>query len=303
MSCSIVIPNYNGSKLLQKHLPQVIEASKSVKNVEIIIVDDASTDDSITLLKNQFPQIKVIIHQKNMRFAAACNTGVKKALGDIIVLLNNDVAPKEDFLKPLLSHFSDKLVFAVGCQETDNKIISGRSGGAIRKGLYQHWRSKDQNGPDTLWVAGGSGAFRKSIWTKLGGMDVLYSPAYEEDRDLCYRALKRGYKVLFEPKSKVQHKHETTNISALGKRSMRVASYKNHFIFFWKNITSTPLTINHLLWLPYQLVINGFRTKGEVIQGFIHALNKLPNILSQRRVEKKLASVSDETIIKKFQSI
>jgi GT2 family glycosyltransferase len=166
-----------------------------------------------------------------------------------------------------------------------------------------HWRAKDQTQTDTLWVSGGSAAFRKSIWLELGGMDTNFTPAYEEDRDICYRALKYGYGVHFEPKAKVTHNHETTNTKTLGRRLMQAASYKNHLLFVWKNITSANLLLRHFLWLPYRLIIDGLRAQGLPLIGFGWALTYLPAILKLRQVNASKSKVSDEAIIAQYQRV
>jgi GT2 family glycosyltransferase len=289
-SVSIVIPNYNGVSLLKKHLPSVLVAAP---DAQIIVVDDASTDDSILFLHQNFPQIKVCAHKTNQRFAAACNTGVKEATGDIVILLNNDVSPHKDFLSALVYPFNDDKVFAVGCAEISDSKINGRAGGEFRRGLSVHWRCKDQSQKSTLWVSGGSGAFRKSLWENLRGMDTLFAPAYEEDRDICYRALKRGYKVVFAPSSIVDHIHETTNQNELGVDRMKVASYKNHLLFVWKNITDPHLFLAHLLWLPYHLFFTTIRSGGYFGLGLIAALKQLPEVIKKRQIEKRESTISD----------
>jgi GT2 family glycosyltransferase len=303
-SVSIVIPNYNGVALFKRHLPRVIAAAKGA---EIIVVDDKSTDDSVSFLHEHFSQVVVVALGKNSRFAAACNAGVAKAHGEIILLLNSDVSPEEGFLAPLLESFADPTVFAVGCKEIqefgESRQFAGRSGGNYLRGLYTHWRCDDQDGQDTLWVSGGSGAFRTSMWNQLGGMDVDFKPAYEEDRDLSYRALKRGWKVMHCSKSLVHHVHETTNVKALGQAQMSLAAHKNNLLFVWKNITEPTLWAQHLLWLPYHLVLTSVRTDGVFLKAFFWALQYVPSIYRSRQKEKAEAVVSDHEIIARYASI
>ncbi len=204
MTVSIVIPNYNGAHLLEKNLPMVIEAvhnyeEKKHFDTEIIIVDDASVDDSIQEIKNQIlrlrgQELKIIMNEKNLGFSSTVNKGVRHAKGDILVLLNTDVRPEKDFLLPLVSHFEkDDNVFAVGCMdksiEGEKVALRGRGVGRWEKGFLMHARG-EVNKNNTLWVSGGSGAFRKSIWEKLGGFNDLYNPFYWEDIDLSYRGVK-----------------------------------------------------------------------------------------------------------------
>ena len=158
---SVVIPNYNGRKLLAKNLPAVFQACQNWgKDLpagrqvwEIIVVDDASTDSSIAFLKKEYSLIKVVRHQQNQRFAMVCNSGVQAAQGEVVILLNNDVRPAINFLKPLLAHFENDDVFAVGCKEKQLKkgkaFFSGRGIMRFRRGLVVHWRAVDQDGKTT----------------------------------------------------------------------------------------------------------------------------------------------------------
>lgn len=300
-SISIVIPNFNGQKLLEKYLPTVITAAKGN---EVIVVDDGSSSNDVQYIHQNFPSVKVVALKTNQRFAAACNAGVAATTGEVVILLNSDVQPDSNFLTPLIEAFIDSQVFAVGCAEInslkDRSKVSGRSGGAYRRGLIVHWRCKDQNKLSTLWVSGGSGAFRKSIWQELGGMDILFKPAYEEDRDICYRALKRGYKIRFCPESIVYHNHETTNKAALGLDQMKVASFKNHLLLVWKNVTDPQLIVKHLFWLPYHLIFTNIRSRGYFGIGFIAAIKQLPEVLKKRQIEKKESTVRDAKILASF---
>ena len=295
MTLSIIIPTYKGKALLQKHLPQVLVAAR--KNDEIIIVDDASHDDTLDWLRDYFDlksteslysdavcyigskksiTVKVLINQRNLRFASSCNRGVATAKGEIIFLVNNDVSPEPDIFNFLLPHFEDKKVFAVGCKElaaSEGDKAYGRSGGKFQRGFFVHFREPDQNQSETFWVSGGSGAFRKSMWDILSGFDPDYRPAYEEDIDLSWRAREKGWKILFEPKAVVHHVHESTNASVFGKRRMEIMSYKNMFIFVWKNARGTDL-VWHFLWLPYHFVFTNIRSRGKFMQGFFMALKQ-----------------------------
>lgn len=280
---SVVIPSFNGKDLLEKNLPQVILACPGC---EIIVVDDGSTDESVNFLKAKFPQIKLVEHKKNLRFARVCNSGFKKAEGKIVILLNNDVSPEKDFLKPLIENFKDKIVFSVGCQEIEEKegkkVISGRNEAEFKRGFLVHKRSKDQTKKDTYWTFGGSMAVDREKYFKLGGMDSIFKPAYWEDIDLCFRARKKGFKILFEPKSVVYHNHETTNLKELGKIRMEIAAYKNQILFVWKNIRGVKL-LEHFMWLPYHLIFTTIRSKGMFFIGFLWALSSLPKLFFRKR--------------------
>jgi GT2 family glycosyltransferase len=198
MKISVVIPNYNGEQILSKNLPKVLDSvSSKIFNSELIISDDKSSDNSIEIInkfieenKNNKVKIKLLTASKNKGFSSNVNKGVSSADGDILVLLNTDVIPSANFLDNLLPHFEDENVFAVGCLDESvegEKIVKrGRGKGKWDRGFLSHSAYDVDSGSTTLWVSGGSGAFRKSIWDKLGGLDSLYDPFYWEDIDLSY---------------------------------------------------------------------------------------------------------------------
>lgn len=309
MKVSIIIPNFNGKKLLEKNLPKVLKAcqSYSQKDGEIIVVDDASSDESVAFLKQKYPKIRLVVHQKNQRFAISCNDGVKQARGRIVVLLNNDVVPEKDFLKPLLENFTDRKVFSVGCKERSIQegrvVFSGRAGGEFKRGFLVHWRAREQDRKDTLWTASGSAAYRRNLWLKLGGLDSLFRPAYGEDIDLSYRAQKAGYKILFEPESEVFHQHETTNLEVFGKKKILLSGIKNQFLFVWKNITDFSFLLRHFLWLPDHLLISSVKTKGLFLLGFLLALRQLPEALINRSKVVKEFILKDQEVLEGFEQI
>ncbi len=272
MKVSIVIPNYNGQKLLAKNLPKVMGAAEGA---EIIMVDDGSSDQSANFVQKYFPQIRIVKLDRNQRFAKACNVGVKEATGGVVVLLNNDVSPKKNFLKPLVKHFEDKNIFSVGCREIEirdgKKIISGRTEGEFKRGFLVHWRPEDQESQNTLWTFGGSMAVDRQKYLEIGGMDKLFSPAYWEDIDLCWRAKAKGWQVLFEKDAVVYHEHESTNKSVFGKNKMKLYAYRNQILFVWKNIRGWQL-LEHFLWLPYHLIFTSIRSKGLFLLAFLAAV-------------------------------
>src|SRR3989344_5627221 len=161
MNVSIIIPNYNGEDLLRKNLPRVINIAESYKkgSIEIIVIDDCSTDNSIKTIKDLAQAIelnhkigfKIIQNEKNLGFPSTVNKAAKQATGEILVLLNTDVSPEENFLEPLIKNFEDHKVFAVGCMDKSIDLPAGKAGngetifrgrglGKWEKGLLVHKR-------------------------------------------------------------------------------------------------------------------------------------------------------------------
>ena len=220
-------------------------------------------------------------------------------------MLNTDVSPQEDFLKPLIEHFNDESVFAVGCMdksiENGKTVLRGRGLGKWEKGFLVHKRGEvDKN--NTLWVSGGSGSFRKSIWDKLGGFNELYSPFYWEDIDLSYRARKSGYKILFEPKSMVIHEHAKGAVKKYySDFKIKTIAYRNQFIFVWENATDYSLQFLHFFWLPYHFVKALLRTDWAFFIGFLKAFALLPKIIKSSLNYQKTFVKKDKEVIEESQ--
>jgi|SRR5690348_2705225 len=290
MTVSIVIPNWNGEEKLKKNLPKVLKVKEVI---EVIVSDDASPDDSIGVIKREFPEVVLIEKKTNTGFADNSNNGVKNAKGDLVFLLNNDATPDEDCVISALKHFEDENVFSVGCSAGGSY-----SWAKFNDGFFWHFMSgeKVKEAHETLWSSGGSGIFRKSVWEKLGGFDTLYEPFYEEDTDLGYRALKRGYKNIFEPNSRVEHYKEPGVISqSFSKESIYKVAQRNQLIFIWKNITDPELIKQHILGLIKMLL-----THPKYWGIFLAALVKLPKVLEKRKIEKREQKVSDLEILNKY---
>jgi GT2 family glycosyltransferase len=291
---SVVIPNYNGEKLLEKNLPYLLQAKANPANniIEIIIVDDGSTDESTKLIVRNFPEVKLIKHKINRGFSAAVNTGARMTKGSLILLINTDVIPSVNFLEPVFKHFEDQKVFAVSLHEEGfGWAKAGFYGGYIELSM-----GEESNVPhNSFYVSGGSGVFRRDYWMKLTGMDEkLFSPFYWEDIDICYRAEKRGYINMWEPDGKVVHHHEST-VSKFPKSYVGRIRERNQLLLIWKNIHSPKLIRNHIAGVFRRVL----RHPGYV-RVVLMALGRLGIALKERKKEIKLSKVSDEAIFMNF---
>jgi GT2 family glycosyltransferase len=310
MNISVVIPNYNGKELLNKNLPKIFQELDKYNDLEkeVIVVDDGSDDESVFLLKElskKYKNLKFLENKKNLGFSTSVNKGVKASSGEIVILFNTDTYPDGDFLKPLAEDFEDLDLFAVGFMdksiENGQEVLRGRGLGNWKRGFLIHRRG-EVNKTNTLWANGGSSAFRKSIWEKLGGLNEFYNPFYWEDIDLSYRALKSGYKVIFESKIIVYHEHEK---GAIRKKyspfQIKTISYKNQFIFVWENATDFNLQIQHLLYLPYHFIKALTRGDWAFFLGLFKAFILLPKIIKSSFENQALFKKSDLEITKNIQ--
>jgi len=301
---SIVIPNYNGRGVLREFLPSVLEAARVDGDAEVVVVDDASPDDSVDILKAEFPFVRIVALEKNLGFSGACLAGVSEARGEIVILLNSDVRVAPDFIAPLREDMADPGVFAVSA--TDQKIL--RDGApyelnwlGIRRGLLTVAPPLKQDRPpyETAYACGGAAAYRRSVFLELGGFDPLFEPFYWEDVDICYGAWKRGLRTLIDPRSRIWHEHEHGAIATThGRRKANRSYRRNKFLFAWKNLTSdSMLFLRHVVPMVFQIL-----TRWMILDfGFYHALGaalrRLPLALARRRSEKAAQRLSDRELL------
>ncbi len=305
---SLIVLNWNGRWLLEKSLPSVIEAVEYTgESHEIIVVDNGSTDDSVAFVEKNYPIIKMVKLPMNMRYTGGNNAGVKAAKHNIVVFLNNDIIVNKDFLAPLLKHFDAGRVFAVSSriimptiQMGNNRIKeTGLTKGRFERGFVEVWQEENNtlSGHPILYAGGASSAVRRDRFLELGGFDSLYDPFYYEDTDLSYRAWKRGWKILYEPKSVVYHKYRgTNNPQNFSPHYIELATKKNYILFIWKNISDKKFLFQHFIFLIFKLVSALFKGNFLFIHAFLWALRQLPQVLVSRFSTLRNARLSDKEI-------
>ncbi|CAG0954191.1 MAG: glycosyltransferase family 2 protein [Bacteroidetes bacterium] len=218
MKTAVVILNWNGKKLLQKFLPSVIQFSPSAS---IYVIDNCSNDDSISLIKEQFPQVKIIQNEKNFGFAKGYNEGLKKINAPYFLLLNSDVEVTDNWLHPLEKLLNENVQMAA-CQpkvlsfsKPDYFEYAGAAGGFIDKYGYPFCRGrifteieKDQKqyegNSEIFWASGAAMLVRSDLFFKAEGFDENFF-AHMEEIDLCWRLKNMGYQIGYTSHSKVFH--------------------------------------------------------------------------------------------------
>jgi len=305
---SILVPSFNGKQLLGENLPSVITAAKNYKGAyEIVIIDDGGTEDTEGFIKSNFAEIKTVRLKNTCGYAAACNYGASRCSGDILIFLNNDVKVEPDFIEPLVKHFEDEPVFSVGAKSIIAK--GGYINEAISRGYFKNGvlifeypgKNRDVGFSDRpcpiLHVCGVAFACRRDRFLKLGGFDTIFKPFYWEDVDLSYRAWKRGWYSIYEPKSVVYHNHSSTIRNFYSEDYIKYISQRNRILFYWKNITDSGLMLRHILWLPWWMGQNILREGIGWIKSFNAALSLLGSIKMRRRKERTEVIWSDAKVI------
>jgi len=289
---SIIIPNYNGKDLLSECLPSVIKAIDLDEGHEIIVVDDGSSDGSVSFLEKNFPSVRIILLDKNVGFGAACNIGVQKSMNPVVVLLNSDIKVSKEFLLPLLEAMKNEDIFAVSgkvFQWDEKSVYVERTTAKQTAGMLTISTEPADTRQMTLYAGGGMAAFDREKFLSLGGFDDLYSPFYYEDLDLSYRAWKKGWKVLYEPKSVMYHKHAATINRTTSPFMVRVIKNKNLFLFTWRNINDSKLLLPHFFFLPFQLLKWIITLKPAALLGFMWALTKTDKVIKKRNRQEILS--------------
>lgn len=303
-AASIVIPNWNGRDLLEKYLPSVVEAAAACPGSEVIVVDNGSTDGSADFVRKRFPDVNLVELERNYGFGGGSNAGFRAARNDIVVLLNSDMRVDRGFLPPLLEGFSDETVFAVSCQIFFSDPAKVREETGLTQGWWADGALRVRHRADDaiqelypcFYGGGGSCAYDRAKFLELGGFDELYAPFYLEDTDLGYLAWKRGWRVLYQPRSKVWHEHRGTIGKRFTDRQIRAVLQKNFLLFAWKNIHEWPRLIAHFFftltgaWVSLAL---GDSPERASAAGIWRAALHLPRALGSRWRARTLAAVDD----------
>lgn len=213
---SVIIPVWNGMNDLPACLAALAELNYS--DLEIIAVDNASTDNSAGWIATHYPNVRLIRHEENKGFGGACNAGLAAAKGDVLVLLNQDTIVRREWLAALVKTLAeDDTIGIAGSKALYPNGTIQHAGAAIdARGVSEHfgYRQEDKGQFDRLmevdFVTGASLAMRRALYEQIGGFDPGFFPAYLEDVDLCYRARAAGWRVVYVPESVLIHNERSS---------------------------------------------------------------------------------------------
>lgn len=239
---AVIILNWNGANLLREFLPAVI-SNTNAKLAKVIVADNGSTDNSIDVLKNEFPEVEVLRFDKNYGFAGGYNRAIETCDCEYSILLNSDVAPAPGWIEPL-HEWMEAHPNTGACQpkllsykQKDMFEYAGASGGFIDKNGYPFCRGRifstceqdhgQYNDPMKIfWASGAALMVRTKVYINAGGLDEAFF-AHMEEIDLCWRILLLGYDIMAIPQSVVYH---------LGGGSLPASNPRKTYLNFRNNL-------------------------------------------------------------------
>lgn len=250
---AVVILNFNGKGFLEKFLPGVLLYSEST--AEVWVADNCSSDGSVEMLQQKFPQVKLIVNESNGGFSTGYNLALRHIPADYYVLLNSDIEVGPDWIMPIIDLMeSDDSI--VACQPKIRSYVepqkfeyAGASGGFLDKYGYPFCRGRIfqnlendnlqyEDATEIFWATGACMFVRADVYHQLGGLDDDFF-AHMEEIDFCWRAKNLGYKIMVCPKSVVYHIGGGT----LPKSSSRKTylNFRNNFVLLYKNLPANRL--------------------------------------------------------------
>lgn len=249
---AVVILNWNGAKLLEQFLPSIVSFSNEAA---IYVADNASTDNSIQVIKEQFPSVKIIQNDGNYGFAKGYNIALQNIEEEYYALVNSDIEVTKNWLTPILSIFeNEKEIGIIQPKILDFKAkekfeYAGAAGGFIDKYGYPFCRGRlfdtieidNQQYDDEreiFWASGACFFIKKEIYRKLNGFDDDFF-AHQEEIDLCWRAFNLGYKIKYTYKSVVYHVGGATLNQSNPKKTY--LNFRNSLLMLLKNLPKNKL--------------------------------------------------------------
>lgn len=308
---SVALLNYNGRGHLETFLPSVCEYS-NLPDVELCLIDNFSTDDSIDFVVKNYPQIRIIQLDKNYGFAGGYNRGLEQIEATYYVLLNTDVEVTKNWLQPMID-FLDQNMDVVACQP---KILSyldktkfehaGAAGGFIDLYGYPFCRGRvfsdleTDNGQynsmiDVFWATGACLFIRSNAYFEAGGLDDDFF-AHMEEIDLCWRLKSRGKRIICLPQSKVYHLGGgTLNTENSHKTYL---NFRNNLLMLYKNIPSFRFRkVFFMRWLldniaAFKMMLSGEYPNAKAVYQARSDFKKMKKSFKKKRKENMEKTVS-----------
>jgi len=311
---SLVITNFEAEAILRRCVPGVLRYAQTSELVdEIVLVDDGSKDGSCEFVRRECPTVKLIALPDNRGFSRTANAGFRAARNPHVLLLSNDMVPVDGCVEQMLPHLADETVFAVTPRQlnADGSTLLAAHGAVVTWGEPK-WRPNvypkaGHDAAEAVTHFGGAVAlYNRRHFLDLAGFDEdLFLPFCVEDTDLYYRAWKRGFTVVYEPRARVFHYHDnpTTIVRRCSKPDLERIVRKNRFLYVWKNVHARWMIGLHTAQTVVRLMFSWLIADFGYYRAFADAL-KYRRLAFRKRHEERLASRrSDAEAIKAINAL
>ena len=268
MKVTVIIPNYNGLRFLKDCLTAL--ENQSMKDFETLVIDNASSDESVAYIRENFPNVNVMVMEKNLGFSGGVNVGIQSAKTPYVLLLNNDTEVDTHFVEemvhaieesPNIFSVSSKMIQFYDREKLDDAgDLYGILGWGFQRGIDAPATSYTKK-EEIFSACAGAAIYRKDVFEKIGYFDELHF-AYLEDIDVGYRGKIAGYKNMYCPTAIVYHVGSGTSGSKYNSFKVKLAA-RNSVYLNYKNMPNIQLVINSLpLCLGWLLKWRFFKKNG-----------------------------------------
>jgi len=248
LKVAVVILNWNGKKLLEQFLPEMI--SYSQKDADIYVADNASTDDSIDFIKAKYPQVKIIQNSTNGGYAKGYNEALQHIDAEIYALVNSDIEVTKNWIRPIIEEFENSKNTAViqpkilDFKDKNKFEYAGAAGGFIDFLGYPYCRGRIftaleqdvhqfNDTVNIFWASGACFFIRSEVYHQLGGFDENFF-AHQEEIDLCWRTQNEGFTIKYVGASTVYHIGGATLNEASPRKTF--LNFRNSLFTAFKNV-------------------------------------------------------------------
>lgn len=288
---SIIIPNYNGASLLQQYLPFTIAAAESAGiSYEIIVVDDASSDQSVSFIEDHYKDIILVKNKTNQGFSFSCNEGMKRARFELLLFLNTDVKLSPDYFNNQWRYFENEDTFGVmgRIMSMDEKRMEDTARypkfmGIKLKASHFFYSDENKNFIPTTYLSGANALVDAEKMKSIKGFDQIFSPFYAEDLDLGLRAWRLGWKCYYEHQSVCFHQISSTTKKCSTKNSVKQIYYRNRFLVHAIHLEGPAFWLWYLQVLLLEVSPKLMLGRFWIWKSFIHFLNHSKQIHRSKR--------------------
>lgn len=317
MKVAIVILNWNGKKLLEQFLPSIIQFSSEL--ADVYVADNASTDDSVSYVRSQFPSVKIIENAKNGGYAKGYNEALESIEADIYCLINSDVEVTKDWLPPILEVFKKEPNTAIiqpkllDYKDKTKFEYAGAGGGFIDLYGYPYCRGRVFNHLETdsgqfddiseiFWASGACFFIRSEIYEGLNGFDEDYF-AHQEEVDLCWRTQNEGFDIKYVGTSTVYHVGGATLQESNPRKTF--LNFRNSLLNVIKNVPKkwflfvvfSRLILDGVAGLKFALELRPIHTWAVIRAHFSLYANFYKFLKKRRKLQKKLHYNSHTSVV------